>query len=318
MCLYLYEVEELKYSQSSYNEILGNLRESLKKHFVETLQEELKEADFWFEWIENIIKSESDKYICFQIRSDEDVIGFMIIKYLNNQFALIRHFFIIDSVNREEVAYILLKEAIESLKHNNKINNFRNAAFTFPEDYLANPLKRLGFSTLKRHNMTLSLTVLERTYELPSEYFFATINKDNLSKIAELSVQVYKTHPDASFWEEVNSVPLYLEYLEKSWTTYFLKDCSFIVKDDKEQIVGWCLTEKGDEEDEIIIQNIAVNKLYRGNGIGKALLSRVLEFTRKKGYKKAILTVTEGIAAQKMYESIGFKKYTSFNIIANT
>ena len=313
----MYEVEELKYSESSYNKILGNLRESLTYFFVETLQEDLKEADFWFEWIENIIKSESDEYICFQVRSDEDVIGFMIIKYLNKKFALIRHFFIIDTINREEVANILLKEAIERLKHNNKINKFRNAAFTFPEDYLANPLKRLGFNILKRHNMTLSLNAFNKACELPSKYSFAVFDKEHLAKIAELSVQAYKKHPDASFWEEVNSVPQYLEYLEKSWKTYFLKDCSFIVKNEKEQIVGWCLTEKGDEEDEIIIQNIAVNKLNRGNGIGKALLSRVLEVTCKEGYKKAILTVTEGIPAQKMYEKFGFKKYTSFNIITN-
>lgn len=313
----MYEVEELKYSESSYNKILGNLRESLTYYFVETLQEDLKEADFWFEWIENIIKSESDEFICFQVRSDEDVIGFMIISYINRKFALIRHFFILDIVNREEVAYILLKEAIERLKHNNKIKKIRNAAFTFPEDYLANPLKKIGFRILKRHNMTLSLNTFDKTYELPSEYSFAPFNKENLSKITELSVQVYKNHPDASFWEEIKSVPLYLEYLEKSMTTYFLKDYSLIAKNEKDQIVGFCLTEKGDEEDEIIIQNIAVNKLYQRKGFGKALLSKVLKATRKKGYKKAILTVTEGIPAQKMYESIGFKKYTSFNIITN-
>lgn len=313
----MYEVEELKYSESSYNKILGNLRESLTYHFVENLQEDLKEADFWFEWIENIIKSESDEYICFQVRSDEDVIGFMIINYINKKFALIRHFFIIETTNREEVANILLKEAIERLKYNNEINKFRNAAFTFPEDYLANPLKRLGFNILKRHNMTLSLNAFNKAYELPSKYSFAVFDKEHLAKIAELSVQAYKKHPDASFWEEVNSVPQYLEYLEKSWKAYFLKDCSFIVKNEKEQIVGWCLTEKGEQEDEIIIQNIAINKLNRGNGIGKALLSRVLEVTCKEGYKKAILTVTEGIPAQKMYEKFGFKKYTSFNIITN-
>ncbi|MHA1242029.1 MAG: GNAT family N-acetyltransferase [Promethearchaeota archaeon] len=313
----MYEVEELKYSESSYNKILGNLRESLTYYFVETLQEDLKEADFWFEWIENIIRAEGDEYICFQVRSDEDIIGFVIINYINKKFALIRHFFIIDTVNREEVAFILLEEVIERLKHNNKINKFRNAAFTFPEDYLAKPLKRLGFRILKRQNMTLSLNTFDKTSELPSEYSFAPFNKENQSKIAELSVHIYKNHPDASFWEEINSVPLYLEYLEKSMTTYFLKDCSLIVKNEKDQIVGLCLTEKGDEEGEIIIQNIAVNKSYQGNGIGKALLSRVLEIIRKEGYKKAILTVTEGITAQKMYESFGFRKYTSFNIITN-
>jgi len=313
----LYEVRELKYSQRSYKKILTNFRDSLIKYFVETIKEELKEAEGWFDRIEGIIKSKSDDYLCYEIKSDDEVIGFMTTSLINKKKFLIRHIFILDTNNKEEVAYILLKEAIESLKHKYKINKFENAAFTLPEDYLSNPLKRLGFSTLKRHNMTFSLKSFEKTYELPSKYSFATFNKENFPKIAELSVQVYKNHPDASFWEEVNSVPLYLEYLERSWTSYFLKGCSFIVRNENEQIVGWCLTEKGDDKDEIYIQNFAVNKLYQRMGIGKALLSRVLEVTRKEGYKKAILTVTEGIPAQKLYENFGFKKYTSFNIITN-
>ena len=46
-------------------------------------------------------------------------------------------------MNREEVAFFLLKEAIGKLKQNNKLNKFNNAAFTFPEDYLASPLKSM-------------------------------------------------------------------------------------------------------------------------------------------------------------------------------
>ncbi len=312
----MYKVEELKYSEKRYKNTLSNLRESLTHYFVDTLQEDLKEAKFWIDWIENIIKSESDDHINFQVRSDEDALGFIITSYINERFALIRHFFILDVINREEVAYILLKEAIEILKNEYGINEFKNFAFTIPEDYLATPLKRLGFSTLLRHNLTLNLNSFEKNYELPSKYSFAPINKENLINIAELSVQIYKNHPDASFWEEVNSVPLYLDYLEKSLKTYILKDCSFVIKVEK-QIIGFCLTEEGDEDGELIIQNIAVNKVYQRKGIGKALLSEVLEATRQKGYKKAILTVTEGNPAQKMYENFGFKKYTSFNIITN-
>ena len=313
----MFEVEELKYSPRCYNKILGDLREALIKYFVETLQEDLKEADFWFERIEDIIKSESDDYTCFQVRIDEDVIGFMIIINLDNQFALIRHFFIITTVNREEVAYTFLKETFEILKHKYKINKFQNAAFTFPEDYLANPLKRLGYSILIRHNMTLSLNAFKKKSELPSEYYFAAFDKEDLPKIAELAVQVFKNHPDGTFWDGMNTIPLYLEYLENSLTTYLLKDCSFVVKNARDQIIGFCLIEKAEDEEEVLIQNIAVNKSYQRKGIGKALLSRLLEATREEGYKKAILTVTEGIPAQQLYDSFGFKKYTSFNILTN-
>ncbi len=313
----MYEVEELKYSESSYNKILGNLRESLTYHFVETLQEDLKEADFWFEWIENIIKSESDEYICFQVRSDGEICGFITINLINLKFALIRHFFIMDIVNREEVAYILLKEAFDSLKYKYKINEINNAAFTFPEDYMVKSLNRLGFNTLKRYNMTLNLANFDKEYKLPFGNSFIAFNKKSLPRIAELCIQVYKNHPDATYWDEVTTVPLYLEYLESNWTSYLLKDCSYVVKNAKDQIIGFCLIEKAEDEDEVIVQNIAIHEQEQGKGIGKALLSNVLKVTYEKGYKRAILTVTEGSFAQKMYESFGFKKYTSFNIITN-
>ena len=163
--------------------------------------------------------------------------------------------------------------------------------------------------------MTLRLNTFNNNYELSSEYSIAPFNKEELSKIAELSVQIFKNHPDASFWEEINSVSKYSKYLENSMTTYFLQECSFVIKDKSEHIVGFCLTEKGDQEDEFIIQNIAINELNRGKGIGKALLSRALKDGREQGYKRAILTVTEGNPAQKLYENIGFRRYTSFNVI---
>ena len=313
----MYDVVELKYSQSSYKKILSNLRESLIEYFVETIHEDIKEADGWYERIENIIKSKGDDFSCFEVRSEEDIIGFIIFKHINKNFALLRYFFVLDKVNREEVGFFLLKEAIGKLKQNNKLNKFNNAAFTFPEDYLANPLKRLGYSTLKRHNMTLNLSTFEETYELLAGYSFIPFNEKYLSELAKLCVNSFKNHPDTSFWEEVNSIPLFLEYLKESLTTYMLKDCSFIVKNNEEQIVGFCLIEKGYEERDIILQNLVVNESIRGKGIGTALLSYTLNITRKQGFKKAILTVSEGVPAQKIYERFGFKRYNSFNIIIN-
>jgi ribosomal protein S18 acetylase RimI-like enzyme len=313
----LYEVRKLKYTLNGYKKILTNLRDVLVKYFVETVKQDLKEADFWFDRIEGAIKSETDDFLSFEIRSDNQVIGFMTTRFLNKKIFLIRHFFIMDTNNKEEIAYFLLKGAIERLKHKYKINKFVNAAFTIPEDLLSNPLRRLGFKILKRHNMNLRLKSFEMRYNLPSEYSFADFEKENLLKIAEISVQEFKNHPDASFWEETNSVPSYLEYLENSLTTYFLKECSFIVRDEKDQIAGFCLIEKGDDEGEIFIQNIVIQSKYQGRGIGKTLLSKVLGVARELGYKKAILTVTEGNPAQKMYEKFEFKKYTSFFVITN-
>jgi ribosomal protein S18 acetylase RimI-like enzyme len=314
----LYTVIKSNYSQSKYEKILSNLRESLINYFTENVQhEDLKEAESWYEKIENILKSGSEDYTCFEVSKEETVLGFLIFRHINQNFALIRHFYILNIDNREEVAFILLREAIKKLKSANEKIYFDNAAFTFPEDYLANPLKRLGYSIVKRNNMTLILDTFNKTYELLPEYSFTQFNEDDFSEIAELCVDAFKNHPDTTFWEEINSAPLYFEYLKNSMTTYMLKDCSFVVKDKKGKIVGICLIENGDDEGEFIIQNIAVNKALRGKGIGKALISKCLNITRKKGYRKAILTVTEGIPTQKLYERFGFKKYNSFNVILN-
>ena len=312
----MYDVVELNYSQRKYEIILKNLRESLTKYFVENVQhEDTKEADSWYERIENIIKSGRDNFTSFEVSKEEEVIGFLIFRHINENFALIRHFYILDTVNREEIAFILLKKAIEKLKFTNESIKFDNAAFTFPEDYLADPLKRLGYSIVKRNNMTLILDTLNKTYELLPEYSFTHFNENDFLEIAELCVDAFKNHPDTTFWEEINSAPLYFEYLKNSMTTYMLKECSFVVKNKKGQIIGICLIENGDEEGEFIIQNIAVNEKLRGQGIGSALLSKCLTNIRKKGFRKAILTVTEGIPAQKIYERFGFKTYNSFNVI---
>ena len=314
----MYEVVKLNYSQIKYKRILKNLRESLIKYFGETVQHEsIKEAEFWYERIKNIIKSKNEDFTCFEVRKEDDIIGFLIFRHINENFTLIRHIFILNTVKREDVAFILLKEAIEQLKNDNDNIKFDNAAFTFPEDYLAGPLKRLGYGILKRHNMTLILNTFNKTYELSPEYSFAHFNEDDFLEIAELCVDTFKNHPDTTFWEEVTSVPLYLESLKHSLATYMLKECSFVVGDKKEQIVGICLIEKGDKEGEFIIQNIAVKKSLQGIGIGASLLSKCLKIIGDKGYRKAILTVTEGVPVQILYERFGFKKYNSFNVIVD-
>ncbi len=314
----MFDVSELNFSQRKHEKILNNLRESLIKYFAETVQHEnIKEAESWYERIENIIKSRREHFTCFELSKEEDVLGFLIFRHINENFVLIRHFFILDTVEREEVAFILLRDAIKKLKSTNEQIKFDNAAFTFPEDYLANPLKRLGYSIVKRNNMIFNLDLFDKTYELLPEYYFAPFNENDFSEIAELCVNAFKNHLDTTFWEDITSIPLYLEYLNNSMKTYMLKEFSFVVKDKKGQIVGICLIEDGDREGEFIIQNIAVDKALRSKGFGSALLSKCLNTIQKKGYRKAILTVTEGIPAQKLYERFGFKIYNSMNVLVD-
>ena len=63
--------------------------------------------------------------------------------------------------------------------------------------------------------------------------------------------------------------------------------------------------------DEIHISNIAIHPDYRRRGYGRILLIHLLEEAASKGVSKASLEVRRSnIAAQKLYESFGFKVVT--------
>ncbi|XP_043919231.1 probable N-acetyltransferase camello [Protopterus annectens] len=80
-------------------------------------------------------------------------------------------------------------------------------------------------------------------------------------------------------------------------------------------IVGCCPASETKEH--LDLRRMSVLKTYRGRGIGKVLCSTVIDFGRQHGYKALVLdTSVVRVAAQKLYTSIGFKKYkeTSFEI----
>jgi ribosomal protein S18 acetylase RimI-like enzyme len=58
--------------------------------------------------------------------------------------------------------------------------------------------------------------------------------------------------------------------------------------------------------------SISVKKKYRGKGIGRLLMSSIIDEASKKLKDLEIINLTvqsENVIAQKMYESFGFKKY---------
>jgi len=59
---------------------------------------------------------------------------------------------------------------------------------------------------------------------------------------------------------------------------------------------------------ELHINNVAVREHYRRRGIGRALLSRIVEEAERLGVTTAFLEVRSGnLAAQALYEQCGFK-----------
>ena len=58
----------------------------------------------------------------------------------------------------------------------------------------------------------------------------------------------------------------------------------------------------------INIHDVIVRKEYRGSGLGRALLEKIIALAHERGYCKVTLEVREdNIAAQKLYQSLGFE-----------
>ena len=84
-----------------------------------------------------------------------------------------------------------------------------------------------------------------------------------------------------------------------------------LVADVDGKIVGavWVriMEDYGHIDDETPSFAISLYKEYRGNGIGTALMVKMLELLRESGYKKASLAVQKENYAVKMYKKVGFE-----------
>lgn len=63
----------------------------------------------------------------------------------------------------------------------------------------------------------------------------------------------------------------------------------------------------GHLEDDVPSFAISLYKEYRGQGIGTALMKRMLQELAERGYEKASLAVQKGNYAVKMYQNVGFE-----------
>ena len=65
--------------------------------------------------------------------------------------------------------------------------------------------------------------------------------------------------------------------------------------------------EYGHVDDETPSFAISLYKEYRNNGIGTALMIKMLEILKEKGYKRASLGVNKENYAVRMYQNVGFE-----------
>ncbi|MBP5279521.1 MAG: GNAT family N-acetyltransferase [Erysipelotrichaceae bacterium] len=84
-----------------------------------------------------------------------------------------------------------------------------------------------------------------------------------------------------------------------------------IVAEDEGRIIGAVWTRIMDDYGHIDEKTpslaISVKKDYRGQGIGKKLMSKMIELMRSQGYEKLSLSVQKTNYASKMYTDLGFR-----------
>ncbi|CAN2388342.1 N-acetyltransferase [Pristimantis euphronides] len=85
----------------------------------------------------------------------------------------------------------------------------------------------------------------------------------------------------------------------------------FWVAESEDTVIGTVAAKPSNEnQEELLLKRMSVRKDFRGFGIAKALSREVIGFARQRGYQSVILnTLMVQSEAQKMYESVGFRKY---------
>jgi ribosomal-protein-alanine N-acetyltransferase len=114
----------------------------------------------------------------------------------------------------------------------------------------------------------------------------------NLNEILEIEKNVFEK-------KEVFPKEYFLE-LSKKWPEGF-----WVAKIDKE-VVGYAMGEKNKNSGLII--SIAVKKEWRGKGVGRKLIEKLLEIFQREGVKVVFLHVREGNKeAINFYQTFEFK-----------
>ena len=84
------------------------------------------------------------------------------------------------------------------------------------------------------------------------------------------------------------------------------EDTVFLTAEEKGDVIGFCMLHISFDEGEIY--NIATDKIFRGRGIGDALLKEALKTGKERGVIFTFLEVRESnMPARKLYEKNGFE-----------
>jgi len=124
-----------------------------------------------------------------------------------------------------------------------------------------------------------------------------------------------------AFRDHWGSTPVTEEWWATGTTGFGSRiDLSFFALNERDEIVGYLLTHRFDNDDELLgakyawVNNVGTLKAWRGRGIASALISTALAAYRDDGLDMAALGVDSDnpTGAYRLYESLGFGLWRSF------
>lgn len=121
-----------------------------------------------------------------------------------------------------------------------------------------------------------------------------------------------------SIWDEYLQHVLTTDMIDIRRTYLERKDCCFWVVDAGEEVVGMVAVIPPENPSwwgnarELL--RMSVKKEHRGQGISKALIKTVIQFSQERGYQEVVLgTSMVQRVAHRIYENMGFRKVLQTN-----
>ncbi len=93
---------------------------------------------------------------------------------------------------------------------------------------------------------------------------------------------------------------------------------AFLVAEEGQRIVGTCGVKEEDSKT-AILRRLFVDPAYRGQGVGKDLLKKALEFCRSRGFREVVIRTSSNMEqAIRLCGSLGFKEQGRWTLGAVT
>ncbi|XP_058048839.1 N-acetyltransferase 8 isoform X1 [Ahaetulla prasina] len=165
--------------------------------------------------------------------------------------------------------------------------------------FLSSPQTHLGF-----------LAVFLLTYLCSASIIASLVVVSVLSVVGVLSMK--------NMWDEYIQHALETDMKDIKGTYLEPKDCCFWVVDAGEEVVGMVAVIAPENPswwgNARELKRMSVKKEHRGQGLSKALIKTVIQFSQERGYQEVVLgTSMVQHVAHRIYENMGFHKVLQMN-----